>query len=391
MVPRKICAVTGSRADYGLLLWVLRGIAAEPQLRLQLVVTGMHLAPQYGNTWQAIEADGFTIDARVDNELAGDTPEDIARSIGVGVARFGAVLGRLAPDLLLILGDRYEILAAAQAAVVANIPIAHIAGGDITEGAVDDVIRHSLTKMAHLHFTTSEQARCRVIQMGEAPQRVLNTGSPGLETLRHIVLLGRAALEQSLGTSLLERNFLITFHPVTIEGEEASARQFDALLHALERFANGRTRFIFTRPNSDAGSAAVGAHLDAWLAGRPDAVAYTSLGQLRYLSLIAQVDAVIGNSSSGLYEVPSLKKPTVNIGSRQQGRATSSSVITCAPDEDSIAMAIGNALQLDCFSVINPYGDGRAAGRIVACLRDTPDYGALLRKQFYDLPGGGVQ
>ena len=391
MVPRKICAVTGSRADYGLLLWVLRGIAAEPQLRLQLVVTGMHLAPQYGNTWQTIEADGFTIDARVDIELADDLPEDIARSIGLGVAGFGSVLGRLAPDMLLILGDRYEILAAAQAAVVANIPIAHIAGGDITEGAVDDVIRHSLTKMAHLHFTTSEQARCRVIQMGEAPQRVLNTGSPGLDTLRHIMLLGRAALEQSLGTTLLRRNFLITFHPVTIEGEEASANQFEALLHALERYADGRTRFIFTRPNSDVGSAAVSAHLDAWLAGRSDAVAYTSLGQMGYLSLIAQVDAVIGNSSSGLYEVPSLKKPTVNVGSRQQRRAAPASVITCAPDEESITMAIGNALQLDCSSVINPYGDGFAAGRIVACLRDTPDYGALLRKQFYDLPAGGVQ
>lgn len=384
--PRKICVVTGSRADYGLLLWVLRGLAAAPQFALQLAVTGMHLAPRYGNTWQAIEADGFAIDAKVDIELAGDSPVDIARSIGLGVAGFGADYARLAPDLLLILGDRYEILAAAQAAAVANIPIAHIAGGDTTEGAVDDVIRHSLTKMAHLHFTTSEPARRRVIQMGEAPDRVFNTGSPGLDTLLRTPLLARAELEQSLGTRLLARNFLITFHPATLDGEAAAAAQFDALLAALGQYADGRTRFIFTRPNADAGSAAISRRLDAWLAGRQDALAFESLGQLRYLSLVAQVDAVIGNSSSGLYEVPSLKKPTVNIGSRQQGRIAAASVISCAPRTDAIALAIGQALALDCSSVVNPYGDGHAAERIVAHLRDTPDYRALLHKRFFDLP-----
>jgi len=389
--PRKICAVTGSRADYGLLLWVLRGIIAAPQFQLQLAVTGMHLASQYGNTWQVIEADGFVIDAKVDIELAGDAPKDIAKSIGLGVTGFGEAFERLAPDLLLILGDRYEILAAAQAAVIANIPIAHIAGGDATEGAVDEVIRHSLTKMAHLHFTTSEPARRRVIQMGEAPARVFNTGSPGLDTLLRTPLLGRVELEQSLGITLLARNFLITFHPATLDGEGAAAAQFDALLAALEQYADGRTRFIFTRPNSDAGSAAITARLDAWLAGRTDAVAYASLGQLRYLSLIAQIDAVIGNSSSGLYEAPSLHKPTVNIGSRQQGRAAAASVITCAPDAGAISAAIGQALALDCSKVLNPYGDGHAAERIVAHLRDMPDFHALLHKQFHELPAWETQ
>jgi UDP-N-acetylglucosamine 2-epimerase (non-hydrolysing)/GDP/UDP-N,N'-diacetylbacillosamine 2-epimerase (hydrolysing) len=269
---------------------------------------------------------------------------------------------------------------------VANIPIAHIAGGDTTEGAVDEVIRHSLTKMAHLHFTTSEPARRRVIQMGEAPDRVFNTGSPGLDTLLRTPLLARAELEQSLNAKLFERNFLITFHPATLEGEAAAAVQFDALLAALGQYADGRTRFIFTRPNSDAGSAAISRRLDAWLAGREDALAFESLGQLRYLSLVAQVDAVIGNSSSGLYEVPSLKKPTVNIGSRQQGRIAAASVITCAPRAEAIARAIGQALQLDCSGVVNPYGDGHAAERIVAHLRDTPDFRALLHKRFFDLP-----
>ena len=386
MKARKICAVTGSRADYGLLLWVLRGIAQAPELRLQLAVTGMHLAPQYGNTWQAIEADGFAIDEKVETVGEGNGAVDIARSIGLGVAGFGRVLQHLAPDLLLILGDRYEIFAAAQAAAVANIPIAHIAGGDTTEGAVDEVIRHSLTKMSHLHFTTSEAARHRVIQMGEAPQRVFNTGSPGLDTLRRTELLSRAALEQSLGIKLLERNFLITFHPATLEGEAEAAIQFDALLRALESYADGRTRFIFSRPNSDAGSAGIARRLDEWLAARVDAAAYASLGQQRYFSLIAESDAVIGNSSSGLYEVPALKKPTVNIGNRQQGRAQAASVVNCAPEQAQIATAIARALDLDCSRVVNPYGDGHAAQRIVDVLKGTPDFHALLHKRFHDLP-----
>lgn len=383
---RKICAITGSRADYGLLLWVLRGIAQAPDLRLQLAVTGMHLAPQYGNTWQAIEADGFAIDEKIETVGAGNSAVDIARSIGAGVAGFGEALRRLAPDLLLVLGDRYEIFAAAQAAAMANIPIAHIAGGDTTEGAVDEVIRHSLTKMSHLHFTTSNTARRRVIQMGENPARVFNTGSPGLDTLRQMALLTRAELEQSLGVKLRGRNFLITFHPATLEGEEAAGVQFDALLRALEAHADGRTFFIFTRPNSDAGSAGIARRLDAWIAARDDAAAFTSLGQLRYLSLIAQVDVVIGNSSSGLYEVPALKKPTVNIGSRQQGREQAASVVNCAPAQTEIAAAIGRALALDCSHVVNPYGDGHAAQRIVEVLRATPDYPALLHKHFHDLP-----
>lgn len=383
---RKICVVTGSRADYGLLLWVLRGIAQAPGFRLQLAVTGMHLAPRFGNTWQAIEADGFTIDEKVETVGEGDSAADIARSIGLGVAGFGEALARLAPDLLLVLGDRYEIFAAAQAAAVANIPIAHIAGGDTTEGAVDEVMRHGLTKMSHLHFTTSEQARRRVIQMGENPERVFNTGSPGLDTLRQTTLLSRDELEQSLGVKLLARNFLITFHPATLEGEAAAAAQFDALLRALESHADGRTRFIFTRPNSDAGSAGITRRLDAWLAGRDDAAAFTSLGQVRYLSLIGQVDAVIGNSSSGLYEVPALKKPTVNIGSRQQGRAQAASVVNCAPLQAEIAAAIGRALALDCSRVVNPYGDGHAGERIVAILQRAPDFRTMLHKHFYDLP-----
>lgn len=377
--------VTGSRADYGLLYWVLRGLADAPGIALQIAVTGMHLAPEYGSTWKVIETDGFSVDAKVETVLASDSPVGIAKSIGLGVIGFGEVFARLRPDLLMVLGDRYEIFAAAQAAAMANIPIAHLAGGDTTEGAVDEVIRHSLTKMAHLHFTTNAPARQRVIQMGEAPERVFNVGSPGIDFIVRSKLLTREELEVSLGTTLLKRNFLITFHPATLDDEGAAVAQMDQLLAALEILDDGATRFIFTRPNSDAGARAIDQRLDAWLAGREAAVAYASLGQIRYLSLIAQVDVVIGNSSSGLYEVPSFRKPTVNIGDRQRGRLMAASVVNCAPIAEDIRNAVAHALAADYSNVVNHYGDGGSAGRIVAQLQATPDFQALLKKRFHDL------
>ncbi len=382
-VPRrKVAVVTGSRAEYGLLYWVLHDLRAADDVDLQLIVTGMHLAPEFGLTVREIERDGFSIARRVEMLLSSDTPSGVAKSIGLGVMGMSDALVQLQPDVVLVLGDRFEILAAAQACLVHNIPLAHIAGGDTTEGAFDESIRHAITKMAHLHFVTNEMSARRVRQLGEDPARVLVTGNPGLDHLRRQPLLGRSALEAALGAPLGRRNLLVTFHPVTLEPGE-SERQFAALLDALDRQGPDTTLWC-TRPNADTGGRALSAMLDAWAAERPGRVqVHASLGQLRYLSLMAQADAVIGNSSSGLYEAPSFGVPTVNIGDRQRGRLSTPSVLHCEADSAAITRAIDQALALDCSAVVNPYGDGHAAGRIVAALRSMPPPATLLKKHFH--------
>jgi UDP-hydrolysing UDP-N-acetyl-D-glucosamine 2-epimerase len=378
---RRICVVTGSRAEYGLLYWVLRSLQAAPDVELQVAVTGAHLSAAHGHTVDAIEKDGFPIAARVDLELGDDSPAGIAKSMGLGVAGFGEAFARLAPDILVLIGDRYEILAAAQAAMVANIPMAHIAGGDTSEGAFDEAIRHGITKMAHVHFVTNADAARRVRQLGEDPASVHLVGSPGLDTLVRAELLDRAALEQSLGRKLRARNFLITFHPVTLE-PEGSRAQMQALLDALESLGPDVGLF-FTRPNADTGGRELAALLDGWVARHPNAAAFDSLGQLRYLSLMRAVDAVVGNSSSGLYEAPSLKKPTVDIGDRQSGRLAAKSVVRCEPTVAAIREAIDAALALDCRDVVNPYGDGHSAERISGVLRSLQNPRGLLKKRFH--------
>jgi UDP-hydrolysing UDP-N-acetyl-D-glucosamine 2-epimerase len=379
---RKVAVVTGSRAEYGLLYWVLNDLRAADDVELQLIVTGMHLAPEFGLTVREIERDGFAIARRVEMLLSSDTPSGVAKSIGLGVMGMSDALSQLEPDVVLVLGDRFEILAAAQACLVHNIPLAHIAGGDTTEGAFDESIRHAITKMAHLHFVTNEVSAQRVRQMGEDPAMVHVTGNPGLDHLRRQPLLAGAALDTALGAPLGRRNLLVTFHPVTLEPGE-SERQFAALLDALDQ--QGRdTMLWFTRPNADTGGRALSAMLDRWAGERPERTqVHASLGQLRYLSLMAQVDAVVGNSSSGLYEAPSFQVPTVNIGDRQRGRLSTASVLHCEADRAAIAQAIDRALALDCSAVINPYGDGHAAGRIVAALRSMPQRATLLKKHFH--------
>ena len=382
MSRRRICVVTGSRAEYGLLYWVLHELRAAADIELQLVATGMHLAPEFGLTVREIERDGFPIARRVDMLLSGDTPAATTKSIGLGVIGLSDALESLAPDLLLVLGDRFEILAAVQAALVHNIPVAHIAGGDTTEGAFDEAIRHSITKMAHLHLVTNEPAARRVRQLGEDPRRIHVVGSPGLDHLRRAALLGRDELERSLGASLRARNLLVTFHPVTLE-PGAGQHQFAELLAALDTLGTD-TMIWFTRPNADTGGRAISAALDAWAATRGEWVrVHASLGQLRYLSLMAQVDAVVGNSSSGLYEAPSFRVPTVDIGDRQRGRLAAASVLHCAPQRDAIQAALDRAATLDCSQVENPYGDGRSAERIVALLRGLPPAAELLKKSFH--------
>lgn len=385
MTKRRICVVTGSRAEYGLLYWLMKSIREDSALELQLVVTGMHLSPEFGSTYRVIEDDGFTIDAKVEMLLSSDTPVGIAKSIGLGVAGCAEALDRLRPDILVLLGDRFEIYAAAQAALIARIPIAHIAGGDTTEGAFDEAIRHSITKMSHLHFVTNEVSAQRVRQMGEAVEHVYNVGNPGLDQIRHLKLLGRDDLEQELGFELKPRNLLVTFHPVTLEMQSAHV-QFQELLIALARFGTD-TGIIFTKPNADTGGKALIQMIDEFVARHHNMKAYTSLGQLRYLSVLSHVDAIVGNSSSGLYEAPSFKKPTVNIGDRQKGRLQAASVINCPPLADEIVRAISAAFELDCSGVANPYGAGNSSPQIISILKSTTDLHSLLKKHFHIYAG----
>lgn len=384
MTRQRICVVTGSRAEYGLLYWVLHDLRADLGVELQIIATGMHLSPEYGLTVREIEADRFTVTRRVEMLLSSDTPGGVAKSMGLGVIGLSDALSHLAPDVVLLLGDRFEILAAAQACLIHKIPLAHIAGGDVTEGAFDESIRHAITKMAQVHFVTNEDAARRVRQMGEDPARVHVVGSPGLDHLHRSPLLARPELEAALGAPLGAKNLLVTFHPVTLDEHEGLG-EFDALLGALAD-SPPDTRLWFTRPNADTGGRAIAARLDAFAAqhaGR--AKVYTSLGQLRYLSLMAQVDAVVGNSSSGLYEAPSFGVATVDVGDRQRGRLAASSVLHCKAEQAAIANALQRALSLNCSGVVNPYGDGHSAPRIVRVLRGLPPAAVLLRKPFHSI------
>ena len=384
-MSRKICVVTGARSDYGLLRWVMRGICEAPELELQVVATGMHLSPEFGLTYREIERDGFTIDRKVETLLSSDTGQGIAKSLGVGLIGFGAVLSELKPDLLLVLGDRFEILAAVAAALVARIPVAHLHGGEVTEGSFDDAIRHSITKMSHLHFVAAESYRRRVIQLGEQPERVFLVGGLGIDNINQLALLDRAALEESLGFKLGARNLLITFHPATLEGN-TSATAMGELLAALDILSD--THLIFTMPNSDTEGRRLAAMVREFVAARPNARVYDSLGDLRYLSCMKHVDGVVGNSSSALIEAPSLRKGAVNIGDRQRGRLRAASVIDCGNDRDSIAAAIARLyspqFQASLGAVSNPYGDGHAAQKIVEILR-RQTLECLLKKVFYDI------
>jgi UDP-hydrolysing UDP-N-acetyl-D-glucosamine 2-epimerase len=381
-MARRICVVTGSRAEYGLLYWVLHELRADPAFELQLVVTGMHLAHEFGHTVDEIEKDGFAIARRVEMLVSSDTAAGVAKSIGLGVIGMSDALETLRPDIVVVLGDRFEILAAAQACLVHNIPLAHIAGGDTTEGAFDESIRHAITKMSHVHFVTNALSAERVRQLGEDPAQVHVVGSPGLDHLRRTRLLDRSALEAALGARLGARNLLVTFHPVTLE-PGAGVAQFDELLKALEE-TDEATTIWFTRPNADTGGRAIAARLDDWAAAHGERVhVFASLGQLRYLSLMAQVDAVVGNSSSGLYEAPSFGVRSVDIGDRQRGRLAAASVMHCKPTHAAISTAIANAVAAGRAAVDNPYGDGDSARRIVEILRALPEPSALLQKTFH--------
>ncbi len=385
-MSRKICVVTGSRAEYGLLRWVMQGIKDDPELTLQIIATGMHLSPEFGLTYKQIEQDGFQINRKVEMLTSSDTEVGIAKSMGLGLIGFADALYELHPDLIVVLGDRYEIFAAVSAALVARIPVAHLHGGETTVGAFDEALRHSITKMSHLHFVAAETYYQRVIQLGEQSDRVFLVGGLGVDAIKQLQLLDRAALEVSLDFKLGKKNLLVTFHPVTLEKVTAK-KQMEALLAALAELND--THLIFTLPNSDTDSRVMIKMVEQFVKQRPNAIAYKSLGQLRYLSCIKHVDGVVGNSSSGLVEVPSFKKGTINIGDRQRGRLQAKSVINCEPTRGSIDIAL-NKLYSDDFQsslheVVNPYGEGGASKKVVDAIKRHP-LDKCIKKIFYDLP-----
>lgn len=386
-MTRKICVVTGSRAEYGLLKWLMKEIEASDDLLLQVVVTGMHLSPEFGLTYREIEQDGFRIDRRVESLLSADTGSGVGKSIGLGVIGFSDVLEDLKPDIMVVLGDRFEILAAVCAALPARVPVAHLHGGERTEGAVDDAIRHAITKMAHLHFVAAPPYRQRILQMGEAADRTFCVGGLGIDAILRTPLLDRAELERALGFSFDGRTLLVTYHPETL-GTIPAEQQITALLDALA--ARPDIRALFTLPNADMDGRAITRKITDFVAARPDCRVHASLGQRNYLSCLQFVDGVVGNSSSGLLEVPSFHKGAVNIGDRQRGRLRAASVIDCPIDVESIGMAIDRlydpAFRRSLEGMQNPYGDGGAAIRVADILRSV-DLRDLLRKPFIDIPG----
>jgi GDP/UDP-N,N'-diacetylbacillosamine 2-epimerase (hydrolysing) len=383
---KKICVVTGTRAEYGLLYWLMKGIQETNGLELQVIATGMHLSPEFGLTYREIEKDGFRIDRKVEIILSGDTPSAISKSVGLAMIGFADALKELQPHIIIVLGDRFEIIAAAFASAIARIPVAHISGGETTLGALDEFIRHSITKMAWWHFVAAEEYQKRVVQLGENPKQVFVTGGMGVDCIKKTKLLGKAELEKELGFKFGLKNLLITFHPVTLE-RETSGKHCSELLDALETLEN--THLIFTEPNADADSRVIQSLLVKFVKNyKGKAICFKSMGRINYLSSMQYVDAVVGNSSSGLAEAPSFKIGSINIGDRQLGRLKAVSVIDCKPSRISILKAIqtlySKKYQEKLQKVINPYGDGTATEKILDVLRSS-SVPEQLKKVFYDL------
>ncbi|TDM09560.1 MAG: UDP-N-acetylglucosamine 2-epimerase (hydrolyzing) [Ideonella sp. MAG2] len=381
---RKLCVVTGSRAEYGLMQRLMRLIDQDDALELQVLATGMHLSPEFGMTVRQIEADGFTVNARLEMLLSSDTAVGVTKSMGLGMIGFADEFQRLAPDVVVLLGDRFEILAAAQAAMIARIPVAHLHGGEKTEGAFDEAIRHAITKMSQWHFVAAEEYRQRVIQLGESPDRVFNVGAPGLDLLRDLDWMDREALAASLGLSLVAPLLLVTYHPATL-GDRDPVDALTQLLEALEQFPQAQV--VFTHPNADTGGRRLIEAIDRWVATQGErARAFASLGQRRYLSLMRLCDVVVGNSSSGLTEAPALKKATVNIGDRQKGRLKASSIIDASEDSGAIKAALARALSAEFVGqlpgTVSLYGEGEASGLIRDLLKQV-SLGS--QKTFFDL------
>jgi len=384
-MKRKICVVTGTRAEYGLLYWLMKEIEADDTLELKLIVTGMHLSPEFGLTYKEIEKE-FKIDKKIEMLLSSDTSIGISKSMGLAQISFAEAYEELKPDVIVLLGDRYEIFAAASAAMISRFPIAHLHGGETTEGAFDEAIRHSITKMSYLHFTATEEYRKRVIQLGEVPQRVFNVGGLGIENITRLKLLSKEEFEDTIGFKLAEKNILVTYHPVTLEHSSAQ-EQFQNLLDAIDTLQD--THIIFTKANSDTDGRVINRMIDEYVSeNSAKSIAFTSMGQLRYLSALQYVDAVVGNSSSGIAEAPSFKIGTIDIGDRQKGRIKADSIISCEPIKSDILNAFeklySKVFQESLKKVQNPYGDGMASKKVLGIIR-TISLSGVLKKKFYDI------
>ena len=382
---RKICFVTGTRAEYGLLSRLMRLVKEDKDLRLQVIATNMHLMPEYGETYKEIEKDGFTIDKKVYMHKPSDDAHGIISSMAEEMQGMNDALSELKPDILVLLGDRYEILVAAQVALIHRVPIAHIHGGEVTEGAFDDAIRHSVTKMSSLHFTSCEEYRHRVIQMGEQPSRVFDVGSLGVENIKAVPLMTKDELEASLDFKIDTQTILVTYHPVTLGGDPAKdIREF---LDALDQFKD--LKVIFTMPNSDTGRDAIALAVENYVEKHSNrAKAYTSLGLKRYLSTLQFVKAAVGNSSSGIIEVPSFGIPTLNIGDRQKGRLASKSVVNCGTSKGEVIaglkLCLSEEMQKAAKTYENPYAKPDTANLIYQELKNV-ELAGLNLKTFYDL------
>tara|TARA_B100001113_G_C21089578_1_gene613699 strand:- start:374 stop:1543 length:1170 start_codon:yes stop_codon:yes gene_type:complete len=382
---KKICVITGSRADYSLLKNVMINIKSSKSLSLQLVVTGMHLSPKFGLTFKEIEEDGLLVDEKIEMLLSGDKPSSIAKSIGLGTILFSECFKKLSPDMIVLLGDRFEILSCALSAMVLRIPIAHIHGGEVTPHLIDESIRHSITKMSQIHFVSTDNYKKRVIQMGENPRNVHLVGGLGIDNIKKIKFLSKTDLEKKLKLTFLDKNLLVTFHPLTLE-QNSSSKQMKQLLSALALLKD--TLVIFTMPNADTDGDIIFNLINNFVEANQNARVFTSLGEKIYLSVAKLMDGVVGNSSSGLIEIPSLGVGTVNIGDRQKGRVSGGSVIHCKPYTKSILAAIkkvqSKKFKLNIKSGKNPYGDGGASKKVVKIIERTVLKNLIL-KEFYDL------
>jgi len=381
----KICVVTGSRSEYGLLFWLLKAIEQDSDLELQLIVTGMHLSPEFGYTYKEIEKD-FAISNKIKILSSDDTPVGISESMGLAQISLSKAYAKLKPEILIILGDRYEIFSAASAAMIANIPIAHIAGGETTQGAYDESIRHSITKMSSLHFTATETYKKRVIQLGENPKNVFNVGALAVESFQKLKLLSKKELENEIGFHFNKKNLLVTFHPTTLEPKTAR-KQFQELLDALDQL--NETNIIFTKANSDTDGKIINEMIDSYVSSRvKNSVAFFSLGQLKYLSTLQFVDGVVGNSSSGITEAPLFKIGTINIGNRQKGRIMPKSVINCKNNKEDIFNAINKLytkdFQQELKRIENIFGDGKTSSKIIKIIKIT-SLNNIFKKKFYDI------
>jgi GDP/UDP-N,N'-diacetylbacillosamine 2-epimerase (hydrolysing) len=381
---RKICVITGSRAEYGLLRWVMQEIKESENLELQLVACGMHLSEAFGSTLSEIENDGFKVNCKVDI-LDSDSSLGVTSAMSRGLVGFAEAFESLKPDVIVVLGDRFEIFSAVTAALITKIPVAHIHGGEITIGAFDDALRHCITKMSHLHFVATQEYKNRVIQLGENPKTVFVVGGLGIENINKLTLLSKPELEKALNLKFENKSLLVTFHPVTLD-EITPLEQINELLAALDVLKD--TTLIFTAPNADPGGSIVRQQIDKFVNKKSNAHFFASLGQLKYLSCLTHVDGVVGNSSSGILEAPSLKKGTINIGNRQKGRTQSNSIINCLPNKESILDALetlfADEFQKSLSSTVNPYGAGNSSKEVVEVLGSISLEG-IIKKEFYDI------